>query len=256
MQIDDTTPALISGGASGLGAATARALRSRGAPVALLDINSDTGTALAAEIGATFIKTDVTDAASVARAIEQAANAQGPARLSIACAGIAPGARTVGRDGTPHDADLFARTVAINLMGTFHLATQAAAGMVPLAPLTADGTRGVIVNTASIAAYEAQIGQIAYGATKGAVAAMTLPMARDLAKSGIRVMALAPGLFNTPMVAGLPEEARASLGAAVPYPPRLGDPAEFAALVCHIIENEMLNGSVLRLDGAIRLAPK
>ncbi len=256
MKIDAQTPAIISGAASGLGAATARHLAALGAPVAILDINETDGTALADEISGVFVRTDVTDAASVAAALAAARAALGPARLAISCAGIAPGQRTVTRDGTPHDTALFQRTMDINVMGTFHLATQAAAAMAPLDPLTPDGERGVIVNTASIAAYEAQIGQIAYGASKGAVAAMTLPMARDMSKSGIRVCAIAPGLFRTPMVAGLPPEVQDSLGAAVPFPARLGDPAEFARLVAHIAENSMLNGETIRLDGAIRLSPK
>ncbi|MEM8786923.1 MAG: SDR family NAD(P)-dependent oxidoreductase [Pseudomonadota bacterium] len=247
------TPAIVTGGASGLGAASARALRASGAPVALWDIDTDRGPALAREIGAEFIETDVTDAASVDAALAAFA----PPRICLCCAGIAPGARTVGRDGAPHDAALFAHTVAINLTGTFLTASRAAAAMTALPPLgDADAARGVIVTTASIAAYEGQIGQIAYAATKGAVAAMTLPMARDLAKSGIRVVSLAPGLFKTPMVAGLPQEVQDSLGAAVPFPPRLGAPEEFAAMVLQIVENPMLNGSVIRLDGAIRLGPK
>lgn len=251
MKIGADTPAVITGGASGLGAATARDLAASGAPVLLLDLNADAGEALAAEIGGSFLKTDVTKGEEVAKALEGHAP-----RICLCCAGVAPGARTVGRDGTAHDAAMFERTVQINLMGTFHVAAQAAALMAALPPVDGDGTRGVIVMTASVAAFEGQIGQIAYGASKGAVAAMTLPMARDLAKSGIRVNTLAPGLFKTPMMEGLPQEAQDSLGAAVPFPARLGDPSEFAAMVRHILENDMLNGSTIRLDGAIRLAPR
>lgn len=256
MRIGNTTSAIVTGGASGLGAATALALADRGADVAILDIDTMRGREVAADIGGVFIEADVTDGASVADALRETVEEIGAPRIAVSCAGIAPGERTVTRDGTPHDPDIFARVMAINVMGTFHVATQAAALMAGLDPVGKDQERGVIVHTASIAAYEGQIGQIGYAASKGAVAAMTLPMARDLARHGIRVNAMAPGLFETPMVAGLPEEARAALGAAVPFPQRLGDPAEFARMVLEIIENRMLNGSVLRLDGAIRLAPR
>lgn len=251
MIIGTDTPAVVSGGASGLGAATARMLAEAGAPVLILDLNPETGAARAQELDATFAQTDVTDSAQVAAALTG-----WQPRICVCCAGIAPGTRTVNRDGAPHDPATFERTLAINLMGTFHVATQTAAAMSQAAPLDADGTRGAIVTTASIAAFEGQIGQIAYAASKGAVAAMTLPMARDLAALGIRVNCIAPGLFKTPMVAGLPPETQASLGAAVPFPARLGDPAEFAAQVRHIVENPMLNGSTIRLDGAIRMGPR
>jgi NAD(P)-dependent dehydrogenase (short-subunit alcohol dehydrogenase family) len=198
----------------------------------------------------------VSDPASVEAALAQSADAHGPARIVVNCAGIAPASRTVDRAGRGHDADLFARVIGVNLTGTFLVASRAAAAMSALAPLGPDGERGVIVNTASIAAHEGQIGQIAYAASKGGIAAMTLPMARDLANAGIRVMAIAPGLFLTPMVAGLPKEAQDSLGAQVPFPARLGHPEEFAALVLQIAENPMLNGSVLRLDGALRMGPR
>ncbi len=250
------TPAVISGAASGLGAATARALAARGAPVAVLDLDEARGAAVAAETGSLFVRTDVTDPTSVAAALARAAEAHGPARISVACAGIAPPARTVDRDGRPHDAGLFARVIAVNLTGVFNLASQAAAAMAALPPLGTDGERGLVVNTASVAAYEGQIGQAAYGASKAGVVGLTLPMARDLARSGVRVMAIAPGLFLTPMLEGLPREAQASLGGQVPFPPRLGEPAEFASLVLAIAENPMLNGSVIRLDGAIRLPPR
>jgi NAD(P)-dependent dehydrogenase (short-subunit alcohol dehydrogenase family) len=246
----------VTGGASGLGAATARALAARGARVAILDRDTRRGAEVATEIGGTFCEADVADAGSVADALGRAAALHGPARIAVSCAGIGPAARTVDREGRPHDPELFARAIGVNLIGTFNVASQAAAAMASLDPVTADGERGVIVNTASVAAIEGQIGQVAYAASKGGVAAMTLPMARDLAKSGVRVMAVAPGLFLTPMLEGLPAEAQASLGAQVPFPARLGDPAEFAAMVLHIIENAMLNGTLIRLDGAIRMAPR
>lgn len=256
MRLGPDTPALVTGGGSGLGAATARALARRGAPVAVLDSDAAAAARVAGEVHGVALVADVTDPAGVAAALARAADAHGPARLLVTCAGIAPAARTVDRDGRPHDADLFARVLAVNLMGTFHAATQAAAAMRALDPLTPDGERGVIVTTASVAAFEGQIGQIAYAASKGAVAAMTLPMARDLAASGIRVTAIAPGLFLTPMLEGLPAETQASLGAQVPFPARLGDPAEFADLVLAIAANPMLNGGVIRLDGAIRMGPR
>ncbi len=256
MQPAPDIAAVVTGAASGLGAATARALAARGLRVAVLDRDEAGGARTAAEIGGLFCAVDVTDSASVAAALARAAAVHGPARIAVNCAGIAPAARTLDREGTAHDPGLFARVIGVNLIGTFNVATQAAASMAALDPVTPDGERGVIVNTASVAAIEGQIGQIAYSASKGGVAAMTLPMARDLAKSGIRVMAIAPGLFMTPMLAGLPEEVQASLGAQVPFPARLGDPAEYAALVLQIVENPMLNGSLIRLDGAIRMAPR
>ncbi|NNU80464.1 SDR family NAD(P)-dependent oxidoreductase [Halovulum dunhuangense] len=256
MRIGEDTPAIISGGASGLGAETARILAAAGAPVTILDLNPDTGAELAESLGGLFLMCDVTDSAAVADALSAAAAVHGPARIAVACAGIAPGARTVAKDGSPHDPALFDRVIAVNLMGTFHLVSQAAAQMGGLAPMGRDAERGAIVTTASVAAFEGQIGQIGYAASKGAVAAMTLPMARDLAALGIRVNSIAPGLFRTPMVAGLPPQVQESLGASVPFPPRLGDPAEFASLVRHMIENPMMNGAVVRLDGAIRMAPK
>ena len=192
----------------------------------------------------------------MADALERAEAAHGPARIAVACAGIAPAGRSVDRDGRPHDAGLFGRVIAVNLIGTFNLATQAAAQMSMAPALNEDGERGLIVTTASVAAYEGQIGQIAYAASKGAVAAMALPMARDLAKTGIRVVSIAPGLFLTPMLEGLPQEAQSSLGGQVPFPTRLGSPDEYAALVLHVAENAMLNGTVIRLDGAIRMGPR
>lgn len=256
MRISPELAAVVSGGASGLGAAVARMLRANGARVAILDIDEGNGRSVAAETGAGFFRTDVSEPASVSRSIEEASQSLGPVRICVCCAGIAPGERTVDREGNPHRPEIFERTLSINLTGTFNVATRAAAVMNGLEPLADDGERGVIVNTASVAAFEGQIGQIAYAASKGGVAAMTLPMARDLAKSGIRVMAIAPGLFRTPMVEGLPEDVQRSLGQQVPFPPRLGSPEEFAALVRHIVENPMLNGSVIRLDGAIRMGPR
>ena len=250
------TPVVVSGGASGLGAATARALARRGARVTILDLDAERGAAVAGEVHGLFCATDVTDPAAVAEALARAEAAHGVARIAVACAGIAPAARSVDRDGRPHDPGLFARVIAVNLMGTFNLATQAAARMAAAPPLNADGERGVVVTTASVAAFEGQIGQLAYAASKGAVASMALPMARDLAKAGIRVVSIAPGLFLTPMLEGLPQEAQASLGGQVPFPARLGSPDEYAALVVQIAENAMLNGSVIRLDGAIRMGPR
>jgi len=250
------TAAVVTGAASGLGAAAARMLAAKGVKVAILDRDAVGGALVAADVGGMFCATDVTDPASVAAALAQAAAAHGAARIVVNCAGVAPAARTVDREGRAHDAALFARVVGVNLLGTFNVSSQGAAAMAALEPLGEDGERGVIVNTASVAAIEGQIGQIAYAASKGGVAAMTLPMARDLAKSGILVMAIAPGLFLTPMLEGLPREAQASLGAQVPFPARLGDPGEFAALVIQIVENAMLNGTLIRLDGAIRMGPR
>ncbi|MGB3555176.1 MAG: SDR family oxidoreductase, partial [Jannaschia sp.] len=220
----------------------------------ILDLDADRGTALAAELGGAFHRLDVTDAGACAAVLAEVAG-DGRLDLMVNCAGIAPGAKTVGKGGA-HDPDLFARTISINLLGTFHCASAAAAIMAAQDGRGPDGERGVIVNTASVAAYEGQVGQIAYAASKGGVVAMTLPMARDLAALGIRVVAIAPGLFLTPMLEGLPQEVQDSLGRQVPYPSRLGDPAEFASLVAHVATNRMLNGEVIRLDGAIRMAPR
>ncbi len=256
MRLGPDTPALVTGGGSGLGAATARALAERGVRVGVLDSDAAAAARIAGEVHGLALAADVTDPEAVAAALARAARAHGPARLLVTCAGIAPAARSLDRDGQPHDPELFARVLAVNLMGTFHAATQAAAAMAGLAPLTPDGERGVIVAAASVAAFEGQIGQIAYAASKGAVAAMMLPMARDLARSGIRAVAIAPGLFRTPMLEGLPPEAQASLGAQVPFPARLGEPEEFARLVIAIAETAMLNGTTIRLDGAIRMGPR
>lgn len=247
--------AIISGGGSGLGAATARALAAGGAKVALLDVNLDAANAVAAEIGGIAVKCDVTSGDSAQAAIAAAAAAHGPARIAVNCAGIAPPAKIVGRDG-PHDLDLFRKVIEVNLMGTFNMLRLAAAGMQGLEPVTADGERGVIINTASVAAFDGQIGQAAYGASKGGVHALTLPAARELARSGVRVVTIAPGIFLTPMMLGLPQDAQDSLGKQVPFPSRLGKPEEYASLALHIVANSMINGETIRLDGAIRMAPK
>jgi NAD(P)-dependent dehydrogenase (short-subunit alcohol dehydrogenase family) len=246
----DSVNALVAGGASGLGAATARELTAAGASVTIADLNEQGGAALASELGGRFVKTDVTDEAQVQAAIDAA----GPLRISVCCAGIAIGAKVAGSRG-PHALDAFSKVIQVNLIGTFNVLRLAATRMLENEP-DSNGERGVIVNTASIAAFEGQIGQIAYSASKGGVVGMTLPAARDLAQSGVRVCAIAPGLFNTPMMAGLPEEAQKSLGASVPFPSRLGNPEEYAKLARHIAENPMLNGEVIRLDGALRMAPR
>jgi NAD(P)-dependent dehydrogenase (short-subunit alcohol dehydrogenase family) len=245
--------ALVAGGASGLGAATARALHEAGANVTIADIDAERGTALAEQLGARFVATDVTDEAQVQAAVEAAAGEDG-LRVSVSCAGIGPAEKTAGRKG-PHDLALFERVIAINLIGSFNVLRLAAAKMLDNAP-DVEGQRGVHINTASIAAFDGQIGQVAYSASKGGIVGLTLPAARDLAQSGIRVCAIAPGLFDTPLLAGLPEEVRTSLGATVPNPPRLGRPDEYAALALHIVSNSMLNGEVIRLDGALRMAPR
>ena len=247
--------AIVTGGASGLGAATAARLAQMGLRVTIFDLDTDRGQAHASEIGGHFARVDVSDPASVSNGIAAAAKVHGPARVLVNCAGIGPAAKTVSR-GAAHDPELFRRTIAVNLIGSFTCASQAAAGMVALDPLDADGARGVIVNTASVAAYDGQVGQAAYAASKGGIVGMTLPMARDLADKGVRVCTIAPGLFSTPLLDGLPEEVQTSLGRQVPFPSRLGRPAEYAALVAHVLENPMLNGEVIRLDGAIRMAPR
>ena len=246
---------LITGGGSGLGAATARTLIKAGGNTLLADVNVDAGQQTAAQLGsqAHFVQTDVTAEASVQNAINAAIEKFGSLYGVVNCAGIAIAEKTIGKGG-PHDLARFARVIQVNLIGTFNVIRLAAAAMSQNSP-TPTGERGVIVNTASVAAFDGQIGQAAYSASKGGVVGMTLPIARDLARDGIRVMTIAPGIFDTPMLAGLPEKARESLGQQVPFPSRLGRPDEYAALVKHIIENEMLNGEVIRLDGAIRMAP-
>ena len=246
-----TTSAIITGGASGLGEATARHFAQGGALVTLLDRDADRGAQVAQEIGGHFVQTDVTDEESVQAAITFATEKMGKINAAVNCAGIALGIKTVGRDG-PHPLDAFQRTIDINLVGSFNVARLAAAAMAQNDP-EPDGARGVIINTASIAAFDGQKGQAAYAASKGGIVGMTLPMARDLAKDGIRVMTIAPGIFMTPMLAGLPEDVQASLAADVPNPARLGDPAEYARLAGFIVEMGYLNGEVIRLDGALRM---
>jgi NAD(P)-dependent dehydrogenase (short-subunit alcohol dehydrogenase family) len=247
---------LVTGGASGLGAATARRLAGAGGKVVIADINAEQGSRLAAELGAstTFVATDVTDGAQVGKAVAAAREKFGALHGAISCAGIAPGERILGKSG-PHSLDSFRRAVEINLVGTFNLLRLAAQAMESNTP-DAEGERGVIVNTASVAAFDGQIGQAAYSASKAGVAGLTLPAARELARFGVRVMAIAPGVFETPMVAAFTPELKQSLAAQVPFPPRLGRPEEYAALVEHIILNTMLNGEVIRLDGALRMPAK
>jgi NAD(P)-dependent dehydrogenase (short-subunit alcohol dehydrogenase family) len=246
---------IITGGGSGLGAATARLLATNGGKVILADVNAEVGKQTAADIGeaARFVKTDVTNEESVQNTV-QAAQEFGPLFGAINCAGIAIAEKTLGKGGA-HDLARFSRVIQVNLIGTFNVIRLAALAMTQNEPTTG-GERGVIVNTASVAAFDGQVGQAAYSASKGGVVGMTLPIARDLARDGIRVMTIAPGIFDTPMLAGLPEPARISLGQQVPFPSRLGQPQEYAALVKHVIENEMLNGEVIRWDGAIRMAPR
>ncbi len=247
---------LVTGAGSGLGRACAEELARRGAEVVLVDRDAEAGERAAASIGrsACFVAADVTDTACVQRAVDAAVEKFGGLWGAVNCAGILAAARVLGRDG-PHDLELFTRVVQVNLVGTFNVVRLAAFAMVRNTP-NAEGERGVIVNTASIAAYEGQIGQAAYAASKAAVAGMTLPLARDLAQHGIRVAAIAPGTFDTPMIAALTPELRSSLAAQIPFPSRMGKPAEFAALAVHIIENPMLNGSVIRIDGALRMGPR
>lgn len=260
MQLSGTA-AIVTGGASGLGEASARRLAAGGAKVALLDMNAERGVKVAAELGGLFCACDVADEASVLAALDAAEKAHGPARIVVNCAGIASGQKTASRkrdtgEIQPHAYGLFVKTLTVNLIGTFNVASKAAARMMALDAIGPDHERGVIVMTASVAAEDGQIGQIAYSASKGGVLSMTLPMARDLAREGIRVMTIMPGLFHTPMFDGLSPEVRDALAASVPFPSRLGSPAEYAALVQTICENAMLNGSGIRLDGAIRLPMK
>jgi NAD(P)-dependent dehydrogenase (short-subunit alcohol dehydrogenase family) len=247
---------LISGGASGLGGATSRLLAENGANVVIADINKEKGEALAAGLGsnARFVETNVADEESVKNTVSAAVSAFGAINGAINCAGIGVAEKTVGKEG-PHSLASFKRIIEVNLIGTFNVIRLAAARMTGQEP-NAGGERGVIINTASIAAFDGQIGQAAYSASKGGIVGMTLPIARDLARSGIRVVTIAPGLFDTPLLAGLSEDIRKALGSQVPFPPRLGVPAEYAALAKHIIENAMLNGEVIRLDGALRMPPK
>lgn len=256
MQIQDVT-AVVSGGASGLGAACVKRFIKNGGRVVIADLNEKVGTGLAQELGknARFVKTNVSDENDVKRAMETAWSEFGNLNVAVSCAGVGFPEKTVNKDGSPHSLESFQKTINVNLIGTFNMARIAASMMVTKKP-DFKGERGVIINTASVAAFEGQIGQVAYSASKGAVVGMMLPMARDLASLGVRVCTIAPGLFDTPMLAGLPENVRDALGKMVPFPPRLGKPDEYAALAQHIIENEMLNGEVIRLDGAIRMQPR
>ncbi|KQM18706.1 SDR family NAD(P)-dependent oxidoreductase [Novosphingobium sp. Leaf2] len=261
MKLDNTIAAIVTGGASGLGAATARALAGRGVKVAIFDRSLEAGEALAGEIGATFCEVDVTDEDSVVSGFARARAANGQERVLVNCAGIAPAARTVGRDRETgatraHDMALFEKAIAINLVGTFRCISKAAAGMATTEALDADGARGVIVNTASVAAQDGQIGQAAYAASKGGVLAMTLPIARDLMSDGIRVNTILPGIFETPMMAGMPQNVQDALAAVVPFPKRLGKADEYATLALFLIEHDYMNGEAVRLDGAIRMGPK
>lgn len=246
--------AVITGGASGLGEATARELASAGARVAILDLNEDLGQKMAKELGGVFAKCNVADEASVVAAFETAKAAHGPARILVNCAGIGIAAKTTSK-GEPHALDMFQRVISVNLIGTFNCIRIAATEMAAQDP-TENGDRGVIVNTASVAAFDGQIGQAAYSASKGGVVGMTLPIARDLMNDGIRVCTIAPGLFGTPMLQSLPDNVKEALAATVPFPKRLGDPSEYGQLARHICENQMLNGETIRLDGAIRMAPR
>lgn len=255
MQIKDAV-IVVTGGSSGLGLATARELIEQGAKVLLADINADAGTARAEELGgnAHFVQTDITREEDGRRAVGAALEHFGGLHGLVNCAGVAPAEKILGRNGV-HGLDSFSKVISVNLIGSFNM-LRLAAEVMAQGEANEQGERGVIINTASVAAFDGQMGQAAYAASKGGVAAMTLPAARDLARSGIRVMCIAPGIFETPMMAGMPQEVRDSLAANVPFPPRLGRPDEYAALVRHIIENSMLNGEVIRLDGALRMAAK
>ena len=252
MRCDEALHVVVTGGASGLGAGTARALRALGCPVTVLDLETSASDAERHSDGAAFVGCDVTDAAAVDDAVERTVAGHGVPRVVVNCAGVAPAARTLSRGG-PHDPALFAHVVAVNLTGSFLVASAFAARIAGLAPLGADGERGLIVNTASVAAFDGQVGQCAYAASKAGIVGLTLPMARDLASLGIRVCAIAPGLFETPMVTAMPDEVQASLAAQIPFPRRLGRPGDYAALVRQMIENPLLNGEVVRLDGALRM---
>jgi NAD(P)-dependent dehydrogenase (short-subunit alcohol dehydrogenase family) len=253
MRIEGSS-ALVVGGASGLGEATARRLHEHGAVVTIADLNAERGAALAAELGVEFVACDVREESQVQAAVERAAAADGGLRIAVCCAGIGWAQKVAGSKG-PHALLPFQTTIQVNLIGTFNVLRLSATAMIAADPLQ-DGERGVCVNTASVAAFDGQIGQIAYSASKGGIVGMTLPAARDLAGQGIRVNTIAPGLFDTPLLAALPEEARQRRGAGVPFPRRLGAPAEYAQLACHIVENRMLNGEVIRLDGALRMPPR
>ena len=248
--------AIVTGGASGLGAATAEMLARRGAKVTIFDLNAELGTAKAGEIGGHFVKVDVVDEGNVTAALDEAEGLHGKARIAVNCAGIGPPAKIINRDGSPLPLADFARIININLIGTFNVLSKVAARIHDAAPLGEDGERGVIINTASVAAFEGQIGQPAYGASKAGVVGLTLPAAREFARYGIRVMTIAPGIFWTPLLGSLPQEAQDSLSKQIPFPSRMGRPEEYARLAEAIIGNPMLNGETIRLDGAIRMAPR
>lgn len=250
----DGVGAIVTGGASGLGAAVTRRLAAAGAKVTVFDLNADLGTAIASEVGGQFIAVNVADEAAVEAAVEQAESAHGTARICVNCAGIGTPAKVIGRDGKAVPLADFNKIITVNLVGSFNVLSKFAARLHVADPIGEE--RGVIVNTASVAAFDGQIGQAAYSASKGGIVGMTLPIARELARYGIRVMTIAPGIFLTPLLASLPQEAQDSLGAQVPFPSRLGQPDEFAQLVESIVNNPMLNGETIRLDGAIRMAPK
>jgi NAD(P)-dependent dehydrogenase (short-subunit alcohol dehydrogenase family) len=261
MQLDKTIAAVVTGGASGLGAATARALAGKGVRVAVFDVNAEVGEKTAKEIGGLFVKCDVTSEASADAALAAARKAHGQERILVNCAGIAVAKRITRRVKEtnaiePHDLATFAKVIQVNLIGTFLMISKSVAGMQATTPINDDNERGVVICTSSVAAQDGQIGQVAYAASKGGVYSMTLPIARDLSRDGIRVMTILPGLFLTPMFDSLSEEAKKSLAASVPFPSRLGNPKEYAALAVHICENVMLNGECIRLDGALRMAPK
>jgi NAD(P)-dependent dehydrogenase (short-subunit alcohol dehydrogenase family) len=261
MQLGKDIAAVVTGGASGLGAATARALAAKGAKVGILDVNESAGTAFAKEIGGTFAKCDVTSEADVVSALAVVRKANGQERILVNCAGIAIGKRIARKSKESgvfesHDLASFARVININLVGTFIVIAKSVEGMLAADPVGADNERGVIIVTSSVAAEDGQIGQVAYAASKGGVKSLVLPVARDLAASGIRVAGILPGLFHTPMFDGLPDDARRALAASVPFPSRLGRADEYAALATHIVENVMINGETIRLDGAVRLAPR
>lgn len=247
--------AIITGGGSGLGEATARAFAAKGTKVSILDLAKSNGASIAKELGGVFCEADVTNSDQLSAAIDRSLQALGAVHILVNCAGIGTAGKTLGKEDKPLDLEPFRRTIEINLIGTFNAIRLVAAKMAKNTP-NADGERGIIINTASVAAFEGQIGQAAYSASKGGVVGITLPIARDLASYGIRVCTIAPGIFETPMLMGLPESARKSLGAQVPFPSRLGRPPEYAALACHIVENTMLNGETIRLDGAIRMQPR
>ncbi len=255
MQIKDSV-ALVTGGASGLGEATVRHLVAAGARAVIVDLDQKRGEALAAELdgSAVFVQANVADPEAVGRAVA-AATELGGLRIAVSCAGIGPGAKVVGRDGSPHDLDTYRKVIEVNLIGTFNVLRLSAAAMAKGEPM-ADGERGVVINTASVAAYEGQVGQVAYASSKGGVLGMTLPAARDLTSVGVRVVTIAPGTFDTPLLASLPDKVRDALAAGIPFPRRLGQPAEYAQLVASIVGNAYLNGEVIRLDGALRMPPR